>query len=74
MMKTMAGEVADFSFVTNGWLDRSVRHKGLLDAVHSHWEFKWKPIPQIMIKALPRGLIDVDPDIPAGERSSTAPV
>ena len=30
---------ADFSLVTNEWLDRHVRRKGPLGAVYPHWEF-----------------------------------
>ena len=30
---------ADFSLVTNEWLDRNVRRKGPLGAVYPHWEF-----------------------------------
>lgn len=30
---------ADFSLVTNEWLDRNVRQKGPLGAVYPHWEF-----------------------------------
>jgi Protein of unknown function (DUF1593) len=47
---------ADFSLVTNEWLDRNVRRKGPLGAVYPHWEFMMEGDTPSFLNLLNNGL------------------
>jgi hypothetical protein len=49
---------ADFSLVTNEWLDRSVRRKGPLGAVYPHWEFMMEGDTPSFLNLVNNGLSD----------------
>jgi len=49
---------ADFSLVTNEWLDRNVRRKGPLGAVYPHWEFMMEGDTPSFLNLINHGLSD----------------
>ena len=49
---------ADFSLVTNEWLDRNVRQKGPLGAVYPHWEFMMEGDTPSFLNLINNGLSD----------------
>ena len=49
---------ADFSLVTNEWLDRNIRRKGPLGAVYPHWEFMMEGDTPSFLNLINNGLSD----------------
>ena len=49
---------ADFSLVTNEWLDRNIRRKGPLGAVYPHWEFMMEGDTPSFFNLINNGLSD----------------
>ena len=49
---------ADYSLVTNEWLDRNVRRKGPLGAVYPHWEFMMEGDTPSFFNLINNGLSD----------------
>lgn len=47
---------ADYSLVTNEWLDRNVRAKGALGAVYPHWEFMMEGDTPAFLNLIDNGL------------------
>lgn len=47
---------ADYSLVTNEWLDRNVRSKGALGAVYPHWEFMMEGDTPAFLNLIDNGL------------------
>lgn len=51
---------ADYSLVTNEWLDRNVRSKGPLGAVYPHWKFMMEGDTPSFLNLVRNGLSDPD--------------
>jgi hypothetical protein len=49
---------ADFSLVTNEWLDRNIRSKGPLGAVYPHWKFMMEGDTPSFLNLINNGLSD----------------
>ncbi|MCS7468624.1 DUF1593 domain-containing protein [Stieleria sp. ICT_E10.1] len=49
---------ADFSLVTNEWLDKNVRHKGPLGAEYPHWEYLMEGDTPSFLNLINNGLSD----------------
>lgn len=49
---------ADFTLVTNEWLDRNVRHKGPLGAEYPRWEYLMEGDTPSFLNLIPNGLND----------------
>ena len=51
---------ADFSVVTNEWLEKNIRAKGPLGAVYPHWEFMMEGDTPSFLNLLQNGLSDAE--------------